>query len=164
MEWALSSAPNSGRLGQPAFLLPSGLFQFAPRTQVTLQVLVVNADPQRTKKLGVLVGETELLGVGCAAARTIQLLAVNQVFFVALVEADGDFQHQKQIIAGGADATHHLRNPFGVGKRFVDRLPQFLNQPLEVVVEVQKPPSFLWPCTTRTQSKALTTGCQDVGP
>jgi len=107
-----------------------------------LRFFVFHADSQSAKKLGILVGEAELLGLGWAASRTGQLLAVYQVAFVAFVEAYGDFEHQEEVITGGADATHHIGNPFGIRKRFVDRLTEFLDQPLKVIVEVQKPPGL----------------------
>ena len=41
---------------------------------------------------------------------------------VALVEANGGFQHQENIVPGLLNFANRTGNAFGIGQRFVDRI------------------------------------------
>jgi len=84
-----------------------------------------------------LVGEPKLAIVELLGR---QLLPVYQIGFASPIETDGDFQHQEQIVAGGPDSRHDLRDSIRFGERIIDGASQFFDQPLEVVVEVQESP------------------------
>ena len=92
-------------------------------------------------------------------------LPVNHVRRTALVEADGDFENQEEVVARGADPPHHFGNFVRFRQRFVDGGSQFLDQLLEVVVEFQCAPvrigeftflRILWPALQDCQGESRT--------
>jgi len=98
-----------------------------------------DADLQRAKELRVLVSEPEF---GIGAGFGIQLLAMN-TYFATFVETDGDFQDEKEVVTGASNSGHHVSDFFGVRKRLIDGVAQFLDQAFEVVIELQDSPDFL---------------------
>ncbi len=78
------------------------------RRRVGLLALFFNTDLEGTQELCVLISEMEF---GIVALVRRQFLAVHQVGFASFVEADRDFQDQKQVIARGADPPHDVSNP-----------------------------------------------------
>ena len=51
--------------------------------------------------------------------------------FLALVEADGGFENQENIVPGSLDLPDGGGNAIGVGQRFVDRVAKLLHQLFE---------------------------------
>ena len=88
-------------------------------------------DFQGAEELSVLCGEAEFR---VRVAIGIDLLAMNDVHLTAFVEADGDFQNQKEIVAGTADSRHNLRDALRLRQRFVDRVPQLFDQAFKIIV------------------------------
>jgi len=74
----------------------------------------------------------------------VELLAVD-AHFAAFVKADGDFQDEKEVVTGASNSGHHVSDFFGVRKRLIDGITQFLDQAFEVVIELQDSPDFLLP-------------------
>ena len=103
------------------------------RVQLGFEVFI-HDDLQGAKKLGVLRGEVEIR-VGIALG--VDLRAMDNIDFIALVEANRDLQNQEEVVAGGANTCHDIRNLVGFGKGFVDGVSQFLNQSFEIIVEIQ---------------------------
>ena len=103
-----------------------------------LFVLFLDYDSERSQKPGVLTGKEEIRLVGIDFRW--QALAVGGAFFALPVKANRDFQNQEKVVSGGPDAAHNLRNIGRVRQRFVNCLTKFLDQGLEVVVELQKAP------------------------
>ena len=50
------------------------------------------------------------------------------VLFGTLVESDGGFQNQEDVITGAFDLPNRGGDTVGIGERFVDRIPQFLHE------------------------------------
>jgi hypothetical protein len=69
--------------------------------------VVLDADLQRPEKLRILIGEVEF---GFVVFVGRELLPVDQVSFSALIEADGDFEHEEKVVTCGANAPHHVSN------------------------------------------------------
>jgi len=65
---------------------------------------------------------------------------VHQVGFAALIESDGDFQNQEQVIAGAANFSQNFSDAIRFCQRLVNRAAQFLDQLFEFAVEFQKSP------------------------
>src|SRR5215472_5170320 len=59
------------------------------------------------------------------------LLLFFLLVFVATVEADSRFQDQEDVVTGSLDLADRLRDPVGLGKGIVDRVPQFLHEVLQ---------------------------------
>jgi hypothetical protein len=85
---------------------------------------------------------------------------------LALVESDGDFENEEEVVAGGADASQNVGDPLRVGDGIVDGVAQFFDQPLEVIFEFQKSPErsvltasrrFYGPRSNRVKINHLTT-------
>lgn len=106
------------------------------KTRLGLEVFV-HVDFQGAEELRVLGGQSEL-GIGPPIG--VQLLAMHQVNLTALVEADGHFENQEEVITGAADARHDLGDFFGIGQGLVNGVAQFLDQAFESVVELQGSP------------------------
>jgi hypothetical protein len=70
-----------------------------------LGLVVAGTDLESAEELTVLRRKTKL---AVAAGLSTQLLAVHQVRFTSLVEADRHFEHQEEIVAGGTDARQYL--------------------------------------------------------
>jgi len=104
-----------------------------------LLALFFNTDLQCTQELSVLVREAKL---GIVALLRRQFLAVYEVAFAPFIKSDGNFQYQEEIITCRPDSPHDLGNPVRFEKGIIDGASQFLNQALEIVVEVQKSPGI----------------------
>lgn len=55
------------------------------------------------------------------------------------IEPDGGFQHQQDVEALFANVLDHLGDLLGLGNRFVDGLPQLLNETAESLVQDTTP-------------------------
>src|SRR5258706_12105785 len=66
-------------------------------------------------------------------------LARAFLFPLALVESDGGFEHQEDIVAGALDLADGLSDRFGIRERFIDGVPEFLHQLLQPVVHFPSP-------------------------
>jgi hypothetical protein len=95
-----------------------------------LEVFVHN-DLQGAKELSVLCGQAEF---GVSQSIGVNLLAMHNIYFTAFVEANGDFQNEKEVVAGTAYARHDLGDPLRLGEGFVDRVAQFFDQAFEIIV------------------------------
>jgi hypothetical protein len=58
----------------------------------------------------------------------------SSLLFVSLVETDGCFQHQEDVVTLFLDLTDHFGNAFRFGKGFVDGVSQLPHQALQVIV------------------------------
>jgi len=56
---------------------------------------------------------------------------------LALVETDGGFEHQEDVIASAFDLADRGGDTVGIGKGLVDRVAEFLHQIFEPVVQVR---------------------------
>jgi len=106
------------------------------RIPLGLEVFI-HVDFQGAEELRVLRGQPEL-GIGPPFG--VQFLAMHQVNLATLVEADGNFENQEEVIAGVADARHDLGDSFGIGQGLVNGVAQFLDQAFEILVELQGSP------------------------
>ena len=77
-----------------------------------LEVLIHN-DLEGPEELGVLRGQVEF-GIGAAVG--FDSLAMHQIDLAALVEPNGDFQNQKEVVAGIADTRHDICDPIRIGE------------------------------------------------
>src|SRR5712692_7782259 len=102
--------------------------------------VVVDGDLERAEELGVLVGEAEL---SVATPFRVKLLTMHDVRLAVLVETDGDFENQEEIVTRRADASHDLRNLLGIGEGFVDGVAGLVDELFELVVEVQSSPGVI---------------------
>ena len=100
------------------------------KDELGLEVLV-HDDFQGAKELSVLGGQAEF-GVGQNIG--VNLLTMHNVHFTAFVEANGDFQNEKKIVASAAYARHDLGDPLRLREGFVDRVAQFFDQAFEIIV------------------------------
>src|SRR5487761_2500830 len=93
---------------------------------------VVDGDFQRPQEFLVLRGQFDL--ADSAPRRFLRRLDLHVfaipgfIVLLALVESDGRFQDQEDIVAGTLDFTNRGGDAVGIGKRFVDRVPQFLHE------------------------------------
>jgi hypothetical protein len=71
---------------------------------------------------------------GVSQSIGVNLLAMHNIYFTAFVEANGDFQNEKEVVAGTAYARHDLGDPLRLGEGFVDRVAQFFDQAFEIIV------------------------------
>jgi hypothetical protein len=101
-----------------------------PKQDLRLEVFVHNYF-QGAKELSVLGGQAEF---GVSQSISVNLLTVHNVYFAAFVEANGDFQNQKEVVAGTAYARHDLGDPLRLREGFVDRVAQFFDQAFEIIV------------------------------
>src|SRR5579864_3079744 len=118
---------------------------------------LVDVDLEGAQKLGVLVGETKLAFV---IRLSVEFLAMHHVGLAALVEADRDFEDQEEVVARGADASHHFGNLLRLRQRVVDRVPEFVDELLESVVEFQGSPVR----GDSLQRQSTTTRANRLGP
>jgi len=103
-----------------------------------LLAIVLNYDFQRSEKLGILWRQAQCGIAGIVFGR--YFLMMHSAGFSLLVETDRNFEDKKKVVACCPNPSHHLRNCVGIGERLVNSLAQFLDQALEIVVQLQKSP------------------------
>lgn len=131
-----------------------------PGRESLILALVIDSDLQGPQKLSILVGEAEVLRVNTAASP--QLLAMHQTRLTTLVEPDGHFQDEKKVVTRRPDTGHHVRNSFGLRQGLVDRVPQFLDQALKLVAELQDSPGSEDSSTFQVDFRVESTDCQGL--
>ena len=120
------------------FLVPwclDGVDALAPHQRSG--ILVFDSDSERPQKLSILRGQLEN---GLLAQVGIELLAVDEISFAPFVESDRHFQDQEKVISRSTDAAHNVRNLVRFRQGLVDRVTQFFDQTLEVIVQIQGAP------------------------
>jgi hypothetical protein len=60
-------------------------------------------------------------------------------FFPLLADADGGFEDEENVVAAFFDAGDDFGNLFGIGKRLVDGLAEFLHELFELLVHFVPP-------------------------
>src|SRR5579863_5233946 len=100
-----------------------------PKRRALCRVLL-DFDAQGLEELQVLIADFEF---GIAAEGGDQGSFVGG-FVAGLADADGGFEHQKNVVAAVLDTGDDFGNLVGVGQRLVDRFAKFLHELLEFLV------------------------------
>src|SRR5579862_3002549 len=102
----------------------------------------VHDDFQGAEELSVLCRESKFR---VRVAIGVDLLAMDNVHLAAFVEADGNFQNEKEVVAGTANTRHNLGDPLRFREGFVDCVAQFFDQAFKIIVQLQGSPAWSRP-------------------
>jgi len=90
---------------------------YIPEASTLTSLLVIYLNPKRLEKLYVLGSHLKL------GRRSLLIDRYRLPSFLALIESDGCFQQEKDIVPACFDASDDLRYLLGIGKRIINGFP-----------------------------------------
>ena len=107
-------------------------------------LLFAEADAQQFEELGVARSQLQLSGLDWHALGSAFVFPIGSgIPLPPLIEADGRFEHKKDVVTRPANIGDGIGDGFGLLERLVDRHSQLFHQLFEVVIEFHVLPSLL---------------------